>query len=62
MSKDKKDKVTAVYSYEVTMLVHVVADDPIEARKKLDDQGGIVTKRDVEVLNAQPLYGEKEKD
>lgn len=61
MSKKEK-KTTAVYSYEVTMLVHVVADDAIEARKKLDDQGGIVTKRDVEVLNAQPLYGEKEKD
>jgi hypothetical protein len=55
-------KTTAIYSYQVTMLVHVIADDSIEARKKLDDQGGIVTKRDVEVLNASPLFGEKEKD
>lgn len=61
MSKKDK-KITAVYSYKVTMTVHVVADDSIEARKKLDDQGGIVTKREVEVLNAQPLYGEKEQD
>ena len=61
MKKDKEKK-THIYSYQVTMLVHIVADDPIEARKKLDDQGGIVTKRDVEVLNASPLYGEKEKD
>lgn len=61
MSK-KETKITAIYSYQVTMTVHVIADDPAEARKKLDDQGGIVTKRDVEVLNAQPLYGEKEKD
>jgi hypothetical protein len=59
MAKDKK-KITTIYSYRVTMLVHVVADDPIEARKKLDDQGGIMTAREVEVLNAQPLYGEKE--
>lgn len=44
------------------MMVHIVADDSIEARKKLDEQGGIVTKREVKVLNAQPLYGEKEKD
>lgn len=59
----KKDsKITAVYSYQVTMLVHVIADDAIEARKKLDEQGGIMTAREVEVLNAQPLYGEKEKD
>ncbi len=59
----KKDKkITAVYSYQVIMTVHIVADDPIEARKKLDNEGGIVTKREVEVLNAQPLYGEKEKE
>jgi hypothetical protein len=59
MSK-KDNKVASVYSYEVKMLVHIVADDAIEARKKLDEQGGIVTKRDVEQLNASPLYGEKE--
>jgi hypothetical protein len=60
--KKEKEKKTHIYSYQVTMLVHIVADDPIEARKKLDDQGGIVTKREVEVLNAQPLYGEQEKE
>ena len=60
VKKDKK--VTAVYSYRVTMMVHIVADDPIEARKKLDEQGGIMTAREIEVLNAQPLYGEKEND
>ena len=58
----KDNKITSIYSYQVTMLVHVVADDAIEARKKLDDQGGIMTAREVEVLNAQPLYGEKEND
>ena len=57
----EKKKITAIYSYQVTMTVHIVADDPMEARKKLDDQGGIVTKREVEVLNSQPLYGEQEK-
>jgi hypothetical protein len=61
MSKKEK-KITAIYSYQVKMLVHVVADDAIEARKKLDDQGGIMTSREVEVVNAQPLYGEKEND
>lgn len=56
----KKDKVTHVYSYEVTMLVHIVADDAMEARTQLDEKGGIMTKREVELLNATPLYGEKE--
>jgi hypothetical protein len=60
--KKEKEKKTHIYSYQVTMLVHIIADDPMEAKKKLDDQGGIVTKREVEVLNASPLYGEKEKD
>lgn len=58
---NKNKKITSVYSYQVTMLVHIIADDSIEARNKLDEQGGIVTKREVEVLNAHPLYGEKEK-
>jgi len=58
----KDNKITTIYSYEVKMLIHVVADDAIEARKKLDEQGGIMTKREVELLNTSPLYGEKEKD
>lgn len=58
----KEEKQTAVYSYQVNMLVHVVADTPDEARKKLDDQGGIMTKRDVELVNSATLYGEKESE
>lgn len=60
--KKKDDKRTTVFSYEVTMLVHIIADTPEEARKKLDEQGGIMTKREVELLNAHILYGEKEKE
>ena len=56
----KEEKKTSIYSYKITMLVHIAADDAMEARKKLDDQGGIVTKRDVELLNTSELYGEKE--
>jgi hypothetical protein len=61
MSK-KYEKKTAVYSYQVNMLVHIVADTPDEARKKLDEQGGIMTKREVELLHSAPLYGEKENE
>lgn len=56
----KYEKKTAVYSYQVNMLVHVVADTPDEAKKKLDEQGGIMTKRDVELVHTATLYGEKE--
>jgi hypothetical protein len=61
--KDKnKDKVTQLFSYEVVMLVHIVADDEKTAKDQLDEKGGIVTKRDVKLLNAITLYGEKEKE
>jgi hypothetical protein len=57
---NKKEKVTQVFSYEVVMLVHIVADDEVAAKAQLDDKGGIVTKRDVKLLNSSTLYGEKE--
>lgn len=52
--------IKSIFSYEVKMLVHVIADSAEEARTTLDDKGGIMTKRDVEFLNSTPLYGEKE--
>jgi hypothetical protein len=54
--KDKK--VTQCFSYEVTMLIHIIADDADTARKQLDEKGGIVTKRDVKLLNTDVIYGE----
>jgi len=57
-----KEKVTQVFSYEVIMLVHIIADDETTAKAQLDEKGGIVTKREVKLQNAVTLYGEKEKD
>jgi hypothetical protein len=57
-----KEKVTQVFSYEVTMLVHIVADNETSAASQLDEKGGIVTKRDVKLLNTATLYGEQEKE
>ena len=54
----KKIKPTQCFSYEVTMLVHVIADDEATAKTQLDDKGGIVTKRDVKLVNTATLYGE----
>lgn len=55
----KTEKKTQLFSYEVVMLVHIVADGEIEAKAQLDEKGGIVTKRDVKLLNSAPLYGEE---
>jgi hypothetical protein len=55
----KKAESTRCFSYEVVMLVHIIADDETTAKGQLDEKGGIVTKRDVKLLNAVELYGEK---
>jgi hypothetical protein len=54
----KETKVTQCFSYEVTMLIHIIADDEVTAKKQLDEKGGIVTKREVKLLNADVIYGE----
>jgi len=54
----KQEKKTQCFSYEVTMLVHIIADNEAIAQNQLDEKGGIVTKREVKLLNAITLYGE----
>jgi len=60
VTKIKEEKPTKCFSFEVKMLVHIIADDEATAKTQLDEKGGIVTKREVELLNAITLYGEKE--
>jgi hypothetical protein len=55
----KETKKTSIYSYSVNMTVHIIADTKEEAKKKLDEQGGIVTKREVELVDTQTLYGQE---
>jgi len=59
VSKIKDTKKTQCFSYEVTMLVHIIADNETTAKAQLDEKGGIVTKRDVKLVNTQALYGEE---
>ena len=61
--KKEEEKTAQLFSYEVVMMVHIVANDETEARAQLDEKGGIVTKREVKLLNTAILYGEdKEKE
>ena len=60
VTKIKETKLTQCFTYEVTMLVHIIADDEATAKSQLDEKGGIVTQREVKLLNTQTLYGEKE--
>jgi hypothetical protein len=61
VTKIKETKPTQCFSFEVTMLVHVIADDEATAKSQLDEKGGIMTKREVKLLNTVTLYGEEEK-
>jgi hypothetical protein len=58
VSKIKETKPTQCFSYEVVMLVHIIADDKVTALTQLNEKGGIVTKRDVKLVNTTTLYGE----
>jgi hypothetical protein len=51
VSKIKETKATQCFSYEVVMLVHIIADNEETAKSQLDEKGGIVTKRDVRITN-----------
>jgi len=59
VTKIKETKKTQCFSFEVTMLVHIIADNEATAKTQLDDKGGIVTKRDVKLVNTSTLYGEE---
>ncbi len=61
-SVKRKNNSTQCFSYQVNMLVHIIADDEKTAKEQLDEKGGIVTKRDVTLVNTSTLYGEKENE
>ena len=54
----KEVKPTQCFSYQVNMLVHIIADDEASAKAQLDEKGGIVTKREIKLVNTVTLYGE----
>ena len=59
VSKIKETKTTQCFSFEVVMLVHIIADNEAIAKTQLDEKGGIVTKREVKLVNTSTLYGEE---
>lgn len=57
MAKETKveQKETKVFTYEVRMIVSVFDTDEKSAQDKLDREGGFVSKRDVILMDAQPI-------
>jgi len=51
---------TICYTYEVTMVIQILAQNESQANEKLDREGGFISKRDVNLLNYTHLPSEKE--
>lgn len=64
MGKDKEigNLATHAYTYEVVMVVQILAEDEKDARSRLDGQGGYVTARQVTLKDTVALFNGKEKD
>ena len=54
--KDNTLKETSCYSYEVLMVIQVLAENKESADEKLDKEGGYVSKRQVLLKDVSPLY------
>lgn len=61
-NKDEGILPTHAYTYEVTMVIQVLAEDEKEARTRLDGQGGYVTSRKVNLKDSVALFNGKEKE
>jgi hypothetical protein len=51
---------TTCYTYEVTMLIQILAKDEIEAKERLDREGGYISRRDVVLKHSTTLYSTDE--
>ena len=63
-NKDKKNKEesaldTHVYTYEVSMLIQVFAENEAKAKEQLDANGGYVISRQVLLKDSVKLYNGK---
>ena len=43
------------------MVVQIISDNEVEAKEKLDKEGGFVTRREVTLFDTLPLYNGLEK-
>lgn len=60
--KDEGTLPTHAYTYEVKMIIQILAEDEKAARERLDGQGGYVTSREVKLKDSVALFNGKEKE
>ena len=54
----KEEKQTRCYTYEVKMVIQILADDEETAKKQLDEKGGYVSSRITSLVDSVPLLSE----
>lgn len=57
--KEKNTLDTYAYTYEVNMIIQVLAEDEKKAKEQLDAQGGYVTSRVVNLKDSVKLFNGK---
>lgn len=61
-TKTKEKDSTKCYTYAVTMVIQVLAENEQSAKEKLDKEGGYVTNRVTNLVDAISLYNGESKD
>ena len=61
-TKTKEKDSTKCYTYAVTMVIQVLAENEQAAKEKLDKEGGYVTNRVTNLVDAVSLYNGESKD
>ena len=61
-TKTKEKDSTKCYTYAVTMVIQVLAENEQSAKEKLDKEGGYVTSRVTNLVDAVSLYNGESKD
>lgn len=60
--KLKEKTGTQCFTYNVNLVVQILAENEEVAREKLDKEGGYITARDVQFLDSVYLYNGKSKE
>ena len=61
-TKTKEKDSTKCYTYVVTMVIQVLAENEQSAKEKLDKEGGYVTSRVTNLVDAVSLYNGESKE
>ena len=61
-TKTKEKDSTKCYTYAVTMVIQVLAENEQSAKEKLDKEGGYVTNRVTNLVDAVSLYNGEPKE